>query len=57
MKDEIVQCVECGMNEREEWVRQDKHVCGLVTDSNYVVTKDMLLRIGKKRFVNIKVKK
>lgn len=48
----IVQCQECGMREREEWVMQEKHICNKITDLNYPAFKG-IYKTGKRRFVKI----
>ena len=45
------------MIEREEWVQQDKHICGKITDPKYRIMEDMTLRVGKRRWVKFKVTK
>lgn len=55
-KEPMVRCEDCSMLEREAWALQDKHVCGKITDPNYVIMEDMKLKIGKRRWMSIKVK-
>lgn len=56
MQNQYYQCLECGMIERAEWP-EEKHVCGKITDKKFRIMQDMTLRIGKKRFIKIKVLK
>jgi len=44
------------MVEREEFANSGKHECGRIKDPKYVVTEDMVLKVGKKKFVSIKIK-
>lgn len=50
----FLECVDCGMREREEWALKGNHICHTITDQKFLITKDMLLKIGKRRWVNIK---
>lgn len=55
MNKDYVECLECGMPERKEWADAGKHECNIITDKDYKVVKDINIRIGKSRFVKIKV--
>lgn len=47
-----LQCVDCGMKEREEWALAGNHQCNLVTDYNYL-DQPGLYKIGKRRWLKI----
>lgn len=49
----MMQCLECGMREREEHMMAEKHVCNRITDPDYPAEalKGQTIRVGKRRFV------
>ncbi len=53
-KDGFSQCEDCGLIERDEWL--DNHVCGRITDKKFVVNQALTLKVGKRRFIKLKVK-
>lgn len=48
-----VQCIECGLIEDEEW--STNHICNRITNVKHKPQQDLILRIGKRIFVKIKV--
>lgn len=55
MNEEYVECADCGIVERLDWAGAGKHICNQITDPKYRVLKDMNLKIGKCRYLKIKV--
>jgi hypothetical protein len=54
---DFVRCAACGIVESAYWAEAGEHKCGLITNPKHIIYEDMDLKIGKTRFVKLRVKK
>lgn len=52
---DFAKCEDCGLIERMKHINLNKHVCGKITDSQFIVKQNLKLKVGKHRFYHIKI--